>query len=316
MRQIIILIAFILFAAPAFSGYGNSQYNIFYLAEESDVVLDVEVKDLTVKTVKGDLENETYTVLRLKGHYIGSNGLEKIRGQYYLRLSGDLTSVFSDPSRMILFIKGNGEVSNPLLGRYGMYFISDDGYVSNINLNPIIGIAEDGIPEYEKGYNSCSLDDAPHMAGGEFNANGDQMIEYTREELLNSFECPDGSQWWRGADRPFNYVSPLPISVDMFSSRIVEHLAKSNLPPPDKTKNLIHPKHVTLNQFSNLKGYEIADNALIALMDDEEVIDIIPENTLVQFYERQLLRGRSNQIPEKALIRAKKLLKNPKEKTR
>ena len=289
------------------SAHNNVKHtSYYYLAENADTVLVAEIKSISNNTVIGVVRDEEYSTLQLDGEIIDSIGIDKLEREYNLRIPNIGSPIqLGSVGKRIYFIKGNGTSRNPIMPN-GIVKIRSDGIVTTPKGHIIRGIDESGKPIFSRGFNECTISEAPELSGAEYTSDGILIREYSRQELLdnlNSFECPNGSQWWRGNDKPRGYKDPPGMTEQQFSQAIRDHM-RSKRKRADRQSLTYEIENNPIEYINKIQELDEPDKVIINLINQVDgFVDTIPSEVLEDIYKREKERGRESKFPHEAYMK-------------
>ena len=287
--------------------HSDEDVSLSYLLEESDVVVYGRVKEL--KPFYIELFSESsIDIIMDDASVVLPCGIRKLNREVILRQLGDVPSNEQIEnivgSYFLYFVKDNGKVPAPYprnnkgrgaISKISMISISSDEKLYDRQGHQLISVSESGAIEYQQEFNKCDINDMPQYEGWILDENGNRRKQ-TREELLEEavvFNCPDGSLWRRGNDKPSDY-NPEEINIDNLISSIrsiqtQKGFSNSNI------KSVLTPKRGPLrkeNQDEHPENEKL--DKLFLNMLKQQGANSVTQNLIEKIYLREKSRARKN----------------------
>lgn len=278
-----------------------------YLLKESDVVVYGRVKELRPFYIELFSESSIDIVMD-DVSFVHPHRIRKINKDVVLRQLGNIPSNEQIEnfvgSYFLYFVKDNGKVTAPfprnnkgrgMISKISMISISSDEKLYDIHGHQLISVSESGGIEYKREFNRCDISDMPKTEGWVLDENGNRRKQ-TREELLEEaivFNCPDGSLWRRGNDKPSDY-NPEEINIDDLISSIRSIQTQKGF-SNSNVNSVLRPKRGPLrkeNQDDHPENERL--DKLFLNMLEQHGADSVTQKHIEKIYLREKSRARKN----------------------
>ena len=270
----------------------NSSRPTTYLEkiESARIVIIGKVQSITTTSVVDDIGvDEVFDIVKIKGNIIDSNGtrsrsdtvkLRTPRGAFYEHRSG----------RYVFILTGNDLemdstnntfpwLSLPVLRVQGNKLYAGESKLSGIDFN--------GNLIFKK-TNNCDISAFSNEASVTIKTpEGEVIKELSRDEVLDSvdsFECPDGSQWVRGRNGQRAHPG---IKLKDFEEKLTQHLKSRNILPTSREEINRDVDKRSASKRTNITGTKYLDDVLVPLLESSiEVRDNFEYRELKKLYKR------------------------------